>query len=182
MDDDRRIQPVRLGLNRLERRRLERVRSVRCGGRNDQRIVLPLGNELFGVGECRLWRFIVRDRKSDDRLAQHPAHAGLFGLVGDRVFKVIHVAVRRRPATDHLGHPETRAGPDKLFVNVLGLGRKDEFCKPVVKVQVVRNAAKQRHRSVRVGIDQPRDDGLAGRVDGAFGSQIFGHHGPRPDL
>ena len=55
----------------------------------------------------------------------------------------------------------TKSGRD-----VLRFGGKDEFLQPVLQPQVVRDAAEQRHRRMRVGIDQARARGSrrAGRA------------------
>src|SRR5690606_4167725 len=49
-----------------------------------------------------------------------------------------------------------------------GLGGKDKFREPLLKVKVIRYAAKQRHRDVGVRIDQAGDDGTAAGIDSIF--------------
>ena len=64
------------------------------------------------------------------------------------------------------GHTETRSGTDELLVNVFRLGREDKFRQPILQIEIVGDAAKERHRGVRVCIYQARNDGFAGSVDG----------------
>ena len=153
----------------------DRVRCMRCGRRDDERVIRPFFKILFGIGHRLGICLVVRDRKIDDRLAEHTAHPGFLGLGSDRILEVIHIAIRRSSAADHLGHAETRAGTDELLGHVLSLGREDEFRKPVVKVEIVRDAAKQGHRGVCVSVDESGDDGLAGGVDGAGGTILPGN-------
>src|SRR5207247_4135170 len=79
----------------------------------------------------------------------------------DGVFEVIHVAVGRGAAAQHLSEAQARAYADKIFSDVLGFGGKDVFREPLLQIQVVCQPAKQSHRHMRVTIDEARDDYLA---------------------
>src|SRR5690606_17865289 len=121
--------------------------------------------KAIGIGEGLVGSLVVSDRKLYDRLAKNAANAGFLRLLGDRILEVIHIAVGRRSAADHLCEAEARADADEFFIYVLGLGREDVFRQPLVKIGVVRDAAKWRHRNVRVRVDEAGDDGLSAGVD-----------------
>ena len=143
---------------------------MRSGRGNDQRVILPTLDKSLGVGNGLARCFIVGDRKLYDRLAKHSTHAGLFCFVGDGILKVVHVAIGRCSTPDHLSQTQPRTGPHELLIDILSLCRKDVFGQPVVEVEIVRDAAKQRHGDVGVSIDEAGYDDLAGSVDGSFGT------------
>ena len=119
-----------------------RAYIMRRGGRHNERVVLPLFDEPLGISHSLGVRFVIGDRKIDDRLAQHAPYARFARLIRNGVLKIVHVAIRRRPAAYHFSQTEPRAGPDKLLCNVFGLSREDELSQPVVQVQIVRDTAK----------------------------------------
>src|SRR5205807_840622 len=68
---------------------------------------------------------------------------------------------------------------DEFFGDVFGLGGKDVFCEPLLQVEIVGQPAKQRHRHVRVAVDEAGDDDLTGGIhDFARGVPLFNIAGP----
>ena len=60
---------------------------------------------------------------------------------------------------------ELRAEPDELGADELALDRHHVAHQPDVEPQVVGESAQQRHRHVRVRVDEPRHDDAAAAVD-----------------
>ena len=75
---------------------------------------------------------------------------------------IISSAARRVPARTNSGE------------TVLASAGKDVLVQPVHQREVVRQPAVQRHRRVGVGVDQARQDQLAGRVDGVGAAELLG--------
>ena len=65
--------------------------------RVNQRIALPLLQELLGVREHLGFAFVVRRRKIDECLPEYAAHARSFGFLGHSIFEVIHIGESRDP-------------------------------------------------------------------------------------
>ena len=71
------------------------VRCVRGDGWGDEGVVGVALEKRFGAGQGFGLRLRVSYRKPDHGLAEHTAHTALFGCLGDDVFEVVHVGVRR---------------------------------------------------------------------------------------
>src|SRR6202034_2285991 len=103
----------------------ERVdRMGRDGGR-DQRIVLPLVDKFFAVGERGSRSFVIGGGEVKDGFAEHSAHAGFFGDLRGYVLEVIHVSEAGddaaeqahggvHVAVDHARHQDAAPGVDRL--------------------------------------------------------------------
>ena len=137
----------------------------RRGGVN-QRIALPLLQELLGIGEHLGFALVVGRGKIDEGFAQHAAHAGGFGFFGHRIFEVIHVGEGSDAAANLFRRRQPRAPADKFFVHVLCFRRENVFVEPVVESDVIVQTAKQSHGHVGVAVDESGQDELAFGVDG----------------
>ena len=141
------------------------VDRMRRGSGVNQRIALPLLQELLGVGEHRRVRLVVGSREVDEGFAQHAAHAGFLGLFRDGIFEVIHVREGGHAGTDLLSRGETRSPAHKFLGHVLGFGGENVLVEPVVERHVVVQAAEQRHRDVGVAVDEAGQNERVFRVD-----------------
>ena len=109
----------------------------------------PAAPHVAGVDQRR------PDRRSQPRVGHRPR--GRRGLP-------VHVPEAHRPAADHLDARQPRPPVDVVGVE-LGLGGPDLGLQPVHQRQVVAVAAKERHRRVRVGVDEARDERHTRPVD-----------------
>jgi hypothetical protein len=94
--------------------------------------------------------------------ARTDTHLG--GHLGNRRHEEVHVAESGRPGPDHLCDPELRAPVDVVALQ-FGLDGPDILAEPGVEGLVVGRPAKERHRHVRVCVDEPRNDEPAVRVE-----------------
>ena len=60
--------------------------------------------------------------------------------------------------------PEARADAHEFFGNVLRLSRKNVLRQPLLQIEIVGEAAEQRHRHVRVAVDQTGNYDFAGAL------------------
>ena len=152
----------RAGVRRV---RAEHDRDAAIGGAVE---VLIEGNILLDFG-------IAVRRDADDAAREHGAQAGIGRGLRDLLHvRPVHVGKRRRAALDHLDGREHRAPVDVLFLH-LRLSRPDHVVEPVHEVHVVRIAAEQRHRGVRVGIDKTRHGKLVLAVDDLGRAKVLRH-------
>ena len=143
----------------------DRVRRVRRDSGRDERIAFPLLDEPFCVSHRIRPSLIVSDGKVYDRLAEHAAHASLHRLVRDGILEVVHIAVGGRAAANHFGESEPCADAHELFGNILRFSREDVFRQPLLQIKIVCQPAKERHRHVRVAVDETGNDDLAARIN-----------------
>src|ERR1700728_741096 len=143
----------------------ERVdRMGRDGGR-DQRIVLPLVDKFFAVGERGSRSFVIGGGEVEDGFAEHSAHAGFFGDLRGYVLEVIHVSEAGDAAAEHFEDAETRAPEDEILGYVACFGGEDVSLEPVVERMVFGDAAEQAHGGVHVAVDHARHQDAAPGVD-----------------
>ena len=90
------------------------------------------------------------------------AHADLPRRDARHVGKEIHVREAGRAALQHLQARETRPGGDEFLRQQRFLDRPDPRRQPVHQRQVVAEPAQQRHRRVRVQVEQPGGDDVIG--------------------
>ena len=174
MDQRRHVVAPRQFARGLQRRAVERVHRVRRHGRRDQRVVLEGLDERLGAHQRVGRRLGVGDRKLDDRLAEHAAQPGRLRLRGDLLLEVVHVGEGRRARLNHLERREPRAGAHELRRDGLRFGREDVLVQPLAEREVVGQPAEQHHRRVGVGVDQTRQDDLAGGVDRLAAAELLG--------
>ena len=146
-----------------------RVRSMRRGRGDDQRVPFPARDEVARAGERILEARRIRRRKLEHRLRAEGAHAGGGRGFGHGLLEVVHVGEARSARADHLGAREPGAERDELRRHELALDRHHVAHQPDVEPQIVREAAQERHRRVRVGVDQARHHDAAAAVDGLGG-------------
>ena len=108
------------------------IRRVRRDGRDNQGVAFPSTDEFFHIGHPLFIRLVVGDWEIDQRFAEHAPHARFKGLVSDRIFKVIHIAVGGGAAPNHFCQTQARAHAHEFFVYVFGFGRKNVFSKPLL--------------------------------------------------
>ena len=120
----------------------------------------------------------VGRREAKHRLRAQRAHAGRRRGFRDRVLEVVHVGEAGHAGPDHLGAAEPRAEPDEVGTDERPLDRHHVAHQPDVEPQVVGEAAQQRHRHVRVRVDQARHDDAAAAVDRLGGRDRPARPGP----
>ena len=145
---------LRAGINRMRRR-----------SRVNQRVALPLLQELLGIAQHGRIRLVIGGGEVNERFAEHAAHAGVLGFFGDRVFEVVHIGEGGHAGADLLGRGETRSPAHELFGHILRFSGKDVFVEPVVQRDIVMQSAKQGHRDVGVAVDEAREHQRVFRVD-----------------
>src|SRR5438270_9757429 len=132
--------------------------------RNYQWIALPLSDEGLDVRHRFRVCLVIGDGKVDHGFAEHAAHAGFRSFISDCVFEIIHIAVSRRAAANHLSQAETSSDSHEFFGYILGFGGKNIFSQPLLQIEIVGEPTKQSHWYVRVAVDEPGNDDLAGRI------------------
>ena len=137
------------------------VRGVRRDRRSDQRVTLPFFRETLGVAERGLPCFVIRNREVDQSLSEDGTHTCLLGLFGDDILEVVHIDIGRRPAPDHLDQPQPGARSHEFACDVPGFGGEDIFRQPLLQVEIIGDAAEERHGDMGVGVDQSRQDGFS---------------------
>ena len=131
-----------------------RVRRER--GR-DQRIVAPLVVDLAGAVEVFVVRTRPRGREIDHRQADAGAEAVALVGRGLHVGEEVVLVGAGGAAAQHLGDGQRGAVGDEFRADQRRLDRPDVFLQPDLQRQIVGDAAQQRHRIVRMGVDQPGD-------------------------
>ena len=138
-----------------------RVRRVRGDGRDDARVPLPLREERARHRDRLGEVLVVGHGEVEPRLAEDGAQART-GRRPRRRRTRSSTCPRTsscRPRTISSAREE-RPGLHEARRDVLRLGREDELREPVHERQVVRDAAQEVHRGVRVRVDEPgQDDG-----------------------
>ncbi len=107
----------------------------------------------------------VRGREVEHRQPQHRAHAELEERPRARVRKEVHVVAARDAAAQHLGGREARAVVDEVRPGEPRLARPDVVLEPDLERDVVRDAAKEIHRCVRMGVDEAGQQHVARQRD-----------------
>ena len=95
--------------------------------------------------------------------------AGVGSGLSDIFFEIIHVAKGRHPAADELRTGQRRPQPDELRRDELTLHWHHIAHQPHVQAQVIGQTAQQRHRDMRMRVDQPGHQDLAAAIDGLIG-------------
>ena len=139
---------------------------MRCDRGVNQRIALPALQKFLGVLQHRGVRFIVWRRKIKNRFAHYAAHSRGFGLFGNDIFEVVHVGERRHASANLLRRRQPRAPADKFLGHIFGFRREDVFPQPLVERHIVAQPAKQRHRHVRVPVNETRQHEFPFGIDG----------------
>ena len=120
-----------------------------------------------------------RRRKLDHRQADEGAEAEL--AVSRRLHvrvKIVFVAAGGT-ATDHLGDCEFHAVAHELRPHDLGLRRPHMILQPGHERHVVRQAAHQCHRVVRMGVDQAWNQRMASKFDALARRELLAGFGDR---
>ena len=117
---------------------------------------------------------------------EHGRAAGDIGLdagfgysLADLVAEVIHIRHARRAEAQRLGDGERRCGLDGAAVEPV-FAREDIVLEPVLQIEVVRVAAQQVHRQVRMAVDEAWHQDHAGGVNDLLRlllGRFFGHIG-----
>ena len=152
---DRQVELARVHDDPLERRVADGVRRVRREREREPRLVL----QRIADGESRLQVAVgiggVRRREIEHRQPQHRAHPELDERRPGGVRIEIHVVAAGDAALQHLGGGEPHAVGDERRRHEARLARPDVPFEPDLQRHVVGDAAEQRHRRVRVRVDQP---------------------------
>ena len=164
MDVDRKA-PRLGGLGHPPKGRLaDGVDRVRGQRRLDQLGGLPdlLQAALGRLAELRL---AGRVPDIDQRGADRRPNPGVLDGTRDRPRSPVHVPKPHRPAAHHLYAGEPRSPVHVLVVDAR-FDRPDHPLEPLHEGHVVAVASEQRHRRVRVPVDQARHEGHPRRIDG----------------
>ena len=156
---------ARVGDRALPRRVADRVRRVRRQREGEPRLV----DELVADGEPLLQVAVrvgrVGRREVEHRQTEHRPHSGGEQRPRGGVGKEVHVVAAGDAAAQHLGGGEARAVEDEVRRGETAFARPDVLLEPHRQRHVVGDAAEQRHRRVRVGVDEPRDQRVPGQRD-----------------
>ena len=120
-------------------------------------------------------------RKVQHRHADHGAHAGLAERLRSGVWVEIHVVAGRDSAAKHLRCGEQGAVADECPRHVLALRWPDRFLEPAHQGKIVRNAAHQGHRGMRVQIDQAGHEYVFRQINAMLGRELTCRHFLRQD-
>ena len=148
-----------------------RVWRMRRRPRHDQGVPSPALDEVPREGERVLVADCIRRRKAQDRLAAQRAHAGVGGRFRDRLLEVVHVGEAGDAGANHLGAAKAGAESDEVRAHELTLDRQHVSHQPDVEAQVVSQPPEQRHRHVRVRIDEAGHHDPPAAVDGLPGGE-----------
>ena len=105
--------------------------------------------------------------------------AGLGHGLADLVAEIVHIRHAGRAEAQRLGDGERRCGLDGAAVEPV-FAREDIVLEPVLQIEVVRVAAQQVHRQVRMAVDEARHQDHAGGVNDLLRlllGRFFGHIG-----
>jgi len=100
--------------------------------------------------------------------ARAPIDAAQKGSIERRLGEKIHVVEARNASSQHLGACEQSPVRDELRRHVARLGRPDVLIEPARECAVVGQPAHQRHRRMRVRVDEPGNQHVLGEIDGAW--------------
>ena len=160
----------RAGVGRVRRRR-----------RDDQRMAAPALDEVARARERVLVARRVGRREAEHRLPAQRAHAGVGRRLRDRILEVVHVGEAGDAGSDHLRAAELRTERDEVGVHELALDRHHVAHQPDVEAQIVGEPAQERHRRVRVRVDEPRHHDASAAVDRLGGRVRIGVGADRCD-
>ena len=142
-----------------------RVRRMRRQRRRDQRFAL----ELVADGEVLVEVFIASSGPGTGKLDEWQADRGAEAMA--QISCRLHVreeivfAATGRTAAQHFGDRKLDAIAHELRPHDLGFGRPDVMLQPRHQRQIVGQAAHQRHRIVRVRVDEPGDQRVRRKID-----------------
>ena len=160
----------RAGVGRVRRRR-----------RDDQRMAAPALDEVARARERVLVARRVGRREAEHRLPAQRAHAGVGRRLRDRILEVVHVGEGGDAGPDHLGAGELGAERDEVGAHEFALDRHHVAHQPDVEAQIVGEPAQERHRRVRVRVDEPRHHDASAAVDRLGGRVRIGVGADRCD-
>src|SRR3984893_10421904 len=160
MRHNRRAGAVRERPNGLEVLFRNGIGSVWSYRWSDKFVAFPFLNKSFDISHCLGIGFVVRNGKIDYRLPQNPSYTSFGCFISDGVFEVVHIAVGGSPAANHFRQSQSRSRANEFLGNVFRFRWKDKLCQPVLKIEVVSQASKQRHRNVRMPVDKTWNDNL----------------------
>ena len=138
---------------------VDRVRGERRP--DPERLELLLQAEVLDRRRLDLGDLLA---EPEERPADRRPQARVADRARGRLRVPVHVPEVARPGADHLDAGEPRAPVDVLGLE-LRLDRPDLLLQPAHQRQVAAVAAEERHRRVRVPVDERRDQGGAGGGD-----------------
>jgi hypothetical protein len=165
VSQERRVQTLGQRMQTAVQVGRHRVGRVRRERGHDPRVAAPARDELLRVGEVLREVETLRAGEIEERLPEHAAHAQLVGDCRDVVLVEIHVAERGHARAQQLCDPEPAAPGDRVGVDEASFRRPDVALEPGMQRQVVGEAAEERHRHVRVAVDQPGNHEVAAGID-----------------
>jgi hypothetical protein len=171
VDHDRRAVAVGQRLDAQQRLRPDRVGGVRTQRRDDQRIARPLLQERLGGAQALVGVLQARHGLVHHRGRAEAAQPGRLRGLRDLVLVEVHVGEGGGAGADHLPRREARAPLHELGRHVQAFRRPDVLRQPDHQLHVVGHAAQQRHRDVRVRVDEAGHHDAARGVDRLRGGE-----------
>ena len=144
------------------------IRSVGRDRRRNQRVPLPLLDELLGVGQSTPGLGRVDHRESDDGLAQHSANSDLGHRAGDLVLVVVHVGDQGHSRQRHLDGPLARGHTNEIARQHFLLEREEKLEQAVLD-SVLTEPSKRHHCDVVVQVDHSGHGDVAAGIDHDLG-------------
>ena len=141
------------------------IRRVRRGGGDDQRVIAPAADEIARARQAVLVAARIGRGETQHRLSAERAQSGGGRRLRNGFLEVIHVRKARDAGTDHLGASKRRSKAHELRRHELALDRHHVAHEPHIEPQVVGKPAQQRHRHVRVRVDEAGHDQLPRAVN-----------------
>ena len=155
------------------------IGRVRREAERNQRVLAPAVAQGEALGEVVVRIGTVGRREVEHDHAERNAHAGGQGRLERRLGEEVHVVEASDAAAQHLGAGEERAVLHERGRDMLHLRGPDMSFEPAHQRQVVGQAAHQRHRGVRMGVDQPGDQRVLAQVDFLIGGKAVPGVGQR---
>jgi hypothetical protein len=162
VDVDRQADLARKRRDLAQRVVGHRVRRVRRQAEADKRLVAHPVAQRQSLAQVLGRSARVDGGEVDDDDAVRAADADGERGLDRRLGEEVHVVHAGRSAEQHLGESERGAVAHELRIDQLRLERPDALAQPRRQRQVVADAAQQRHRGVRVQVDEPGHEQVPG--------------------
>ena len=144
------------------------VGGMWSNGGHNQRMSLPLFDELARIGKRVIIRWCIRRGVFHNRLTAHGAHTCISGGLSDVIFVEVHIVEGGHAAADLFGTGNESTKTHELGRNELTFHRQHIAHQPHVKTQVISETADEGHGHVGVGVDQTGHENFPAAVDYFF--------------
>ena len=140
-----------------------RIGRVRAKRHAQARVVLEVVEQRQALAQRLVSVTRAGNRKIQYRNADLRANTAVVHQLADGFREEVHVGEAGNAALELFGDGQLGAVMDKLLIDPLGLGRPDVLFQPGHQRQIVRQAAKQGHGGMAVGVDQAWREQAAGQ-------------------